>query len=97
MKPRKAEPSEPTVVRRLLGKPLPLPPRPHHLRDDGWVIHNAIDGAVVKLTGPFVVSGGWWVRPVQREYHFAETARGDLLWVFYDRERRRWFLQGQVS
>lgn len=88
---------EPTVVRRLLGKPLPLPPRPHHLRDDGWVIHNAIDGAVVKLTGPFVVSGGWWVRPVQREYHFAETARGDLLWVFYDRERRRWFLQGQVS
>jgi len=45
-----------------------------------------------------VVSGGWWNgNGVHREYHFAETGRGDLLWVFYDRPRRRWFLQGRVE
>jgi len=48
------------------------------------------------MIGPYVVSGGWWARPVHREYHFAETLRGDLLWVYYDRQRRRWFLQGEV-
>jgi protein ImuB len=44
------------------------------------------------------VSGGWWNgRGVHREYHFAETGGGDVLWVFYDRPRRRWFLQGRVE
>ena len=28
---------------------------------------------------------------------FAETQRGELLWVYYDRQRRRWFLQGVVD
>ncbi len=88
---------DPRLVRRVFDKPVPLPPRPHHLRDDGWLIRDAQDGAVVKLTGPFVVSGGWWNRPVHREYHFAQTAGGDLLWVFYDPERRRWFLHGDVE
>jgi len=23
--------------------------------------------------------------------------RGDVLWVYYDRRRRRWFLQGAVE
>ena len=40
---------------------------------------------------------GWWNRPVHREYHFAETQKGELLWVYYDRSRRRWFLQGRVE
>jgi protein ImuB len=52
---------------------------------------------VVKMTGPYVVSGGWWVRAVHREYHYARTERGDLMWVYYDRRRRRWFLQGGVE
>lgn len=34
---------------------------------------------------------------VRREYHFAETARGHLFWIYYDVPRRRWFLQGEVS
>lgn len=85
------------LVRRIFDRPAPLPPRPHHLRDDGWLIKGPGHGAVVKFVGPYVVSGGWWVRLVHREYHFAETRRGDVLWVYYDRERRRWFLQGRVE
>jgi len=34
---------------------------------------------------------------VRREYHFAETQRGELLWIYYDRTRRRWFLHGRVE
>ena len=26
-----------------------------------------------------------------------ETRRGDLLWLYYDRVRRRWFLQGTIE
>jgi len=47
--------------------------------------------------GPYVVSGGWWASTVHREYYFIETRRGDLLWTFYDRKRRRWFLHGKVE
>jgi len=54
-------------------------------------------GPVVRVSGPYVVSGGWWNRVVHREYHFAETQKGELLWVFYDRVRRRWFLHGRVE
>jgi len=91
------DPDGPALIRRLYARPVALPPRSHHLRDDGWLIRSLPHGAVVRLTGPFVISGGWWRRPIHREYHFAETGRGDLLWVYFDRERRRWFLQGHVE
>ena len=53
-------------------------------------------------SGPYVVSGGWWTQrhasgETHREYHFAELRRGDCLWVYYDRNRRRWFCQGAVE
>jgi protein ImuB len=97
--PRRREDALPpaTAVRRIHGKPLPLPPRSHHLRDDGWLIRGFEHGAVTRFVGPYVVAGGWWGRPVHREYHFAETRRRDLLWVFHDRLRRRWFLHGHVE
>jgi protein ImuB len=84
------------LVRRLQVRPVPLPPRKHH-EPDGWMLRGLEHGPVVKVTGPFIVSGGWWNRPVQREYHFAETQRGEILWVYYDRPRRRWYLQGRVE
>jgi hypothetical protein len=37
------------------------------------------------------------VREVQREYRMVLTKRGDLLWVFHDRRRRRFFLHGEVG
>ncbi len=84
------------LVRRIHARPLPLPPRPRH-EPDGWMLHGLEQGPVMRVVGPYVVSGGWWNRPVHREYHFAETKQGELLWVFYDRARRRWFLHGRVE
>jgi protein ImuB len=54
-------------------------------------------GAVQTHCGPYLISGGWWHKPVFREYHFVETAAGDLLWVYYDRRTRCWYLCGKVA
>jgi protein ImuB len=85
------------LVRRIAARPRPLPPQDHGARDDGWLLSGLAAGPVVNIVGPFVVSGGWWASEIHREYHFAETRRGDCVWVFYDRGRRRWFWQGEVG
>jgi protein ImuB len=85
------------LVRRLLARPRPLPPQVRQVRDDGWLISGLEQGAVVRIVGPFVISGGWWAHELHREYHFAELRRGDCLWVYYDRNRRRWFWQGSIE
>jgi protein ImuB len=86
------------LVRRLHARPQLLPPQARQVRDDGWLLSGLEHGAVVRILGPYVVSGGWWARhEVHREYHFAELRRGDCLWVYYDRHRRRWFCHGAVE
>ena len=86
------------MVRRIHARPLALPPglepepepggRPG--RDGG-------DGYVRDRAGPYLVSGGWWRWAVHREYYFVRTSDGDMLWVYFDRRRRRWRWQGQVE
>jgi len=85
------------LVRRIAAKPIQLSGGPYHTHEDGWLLLGPKYGTVDKLTGPYIFSGGWWNREIHREYYFAETRRGDLLWLYYDRVRRRWFLQGAVE
>ncbi|MCA9676811.1 MAG: hypothetical protein KC464_17385, partial [Myxococcales bacterium] len=88
------------LVRRVLARPQLLPPQSRQVRDDGWLLSGLEHGTVVRITGPYVVSGGWWAaggRDVHREYHFAEMRRGDCLWLYFDRARRRWFRHGAVE
>ena len=54
-------------------------------------------GYVRDLAGPYLVSGGWWRSAVHREYYFVRMRDGDMLWVYYDRRRRRWRWQGWVE
>lgn len=84
------------LVRRLFDKPVPLPSRSRN-EPDGWMLRGLQHGPVVRTQGPHIVSGGWWRRSVHREYHFAETQQGELLWIFYDRYRRKWFMHGRVE
>lgn len=86
-----------TLVRRIAAKPIRLAGGPYHSHEDGWLILGPKHGTIDKLSGPYVFAGGWWNREIQREYYYAETRRGDLLWLYYDRIRRRWFLQGAVE
>src|SRR5579871_37157 len=83
------------LVRRIWAHPEPAAPATR--QHDGWLILGTGYGAVEDLLGPYIVSGGWWIREVDRAYHFAQTRRGDLMWVYHDRLRRRWFLHGRVE
>ncbi len=85
------------LVRRILAKPVCLPGVPRHTHEDGWLILGHKYGSIDKLSGPYVFSGGWWNKEIQRDYYFAETRRGAIAWVYYDRMRRRWFLQGWIE
>lgn len=89
--------ASPPLVRRVLERPAALPAG-LQIEAGGQGPGRAADaGPIVGRTGPYVISGGWWVRPIHREYYFARARRGDVLWVYYDRQRQRWFLQGAVE
>ncbi|MEX1365362.1 MAG: DNA polymerase Y family protein [Nannocystaceae bacterium] len=91
---QQVRPPEPTaLVRRLLPRPQRLPAPPRH-EPEAWL---GARGPVRSMQGPYRISGGWWVRTVERDYYFAQTQRGEILWVFYDRVRRGWYLQGWVD
>jgi protein ImuB len=96
---RKAAPRDvrrSALVRRIFLRPVPLTTGPRHT-PDAWALRSVGRSPLVRLLGPYIVSGGWWQRTVHREYHFAETKEGEILWVYYDGMRRRWFLQGRVE
>ncbi len=95
-KPPQTKPA-PTLIRRICPRPVMLPPQNHQVRDDGWLLQGLKAGPVSRIVGPYIVSGGWWRSAIHREYHFAMTRNGEWLWVYFDRNRRRWFLHGKVS
>ena len=86
----------PPLVRRIFTKPVPFSSGRH--REAGAELIRHIDEGTVRETfGPYIVSGGWWAREVQREYYFVRTSEGRSLWMFYDRRRMGWFIQGEVE
>ncbi len=88
-------PAVSSMVRRVYARPKPLPPREPKAPEAGPSL--AEDHAIEHMYGPYRVSGGWWKRLVERDYYYAETDHGDLLWLFYDRPRKRWFLHGVLD
>jgi protein ImuB len=84
-----------SIVRRVYARPKPLPPKRPSDPEAGPSL--ARDQAIEHMYGPYRVSGGWWKRLVERDYYYAETDHGDLLWLFYDRPRQRWFLHGVLD
>jgi protein ImuB len=86
----------PRLVRRIVDHPIAVS-TPRRKEPDGWLITGLGGGAVEEVRGPYVISGGWWTRTVHREYHYVRTSRSGWLWVYFDRRRRRWYLQGSVE
>ncbi|HEY0194862.1 MAG TPA: hypothetical protein VGC42_27305, partial [Kofleriaceae bacterium] len=84
-------------VRRVFRRPRKLPMLYKSRRDDGWLLSGLAHGAVVRIRGPYIISGGWWMKEISRDYHFADLKRGERLWVYYDRHRRRWFWHGSIE
>jgi protein ImuB len=96
----------PPLVRRLLPHPRPLLNGPPDLARTGSkrLLQAAVGpggaspaAGTTRVCGPHLVSGGWWAGEERRAYHFVEADGGRLLWVYYDEQQRRWYLQGTVE
>ncbi|RLB36405.1 MAG: hypothetical protein DRH30_14985 [Deltaproteobacteria bacterium] len=92
---QRASPPISSMIRRVYARPKPLPLRKPKEPEAGPSL--AKNHAIEHMYGPYRVSGGWWKRLVERDYYYAETDHGDLLWLFYDRPRKRWFLHGVLD
>lgn len=84
------------LVRRIYSRPVALSRR-RQREPRAALITLYEDRMVEERVGPYVVSGGWWVREVGREYYFVRTETGRRLWLYYDRRRQCWFLHGEVE
>ncbi len=86
----------PPLVRRIYARPVAFSTG-RHRSAEAELIKHIDEGTVRETLGPYIVSGGWWTRDVQREYYFVRTSTGRALWMFYDRRRMGWFIQGEVE
>lgn len=85
------------LVRRFFSPALLLPYCDHPGCNKIGLLKGAAAGPMIDIQGPLSVSGGWWVREVRRDYYFIQLQNEELLWVYFDHHRRRWYLQGEVA
>ncbi len=94
------------LVRRLLPHPRPLlsgPPDVARKRGDQLLRAAAgpggasCVGVAPRSHGPHLVSDRWWCGEQRRAYHFVEADGNRLLWVYYDEQKKHWYLQGTVE
>ena len=94
-------PEETALVRRIYDQPLVLPHKHHSAEPGDWLLRETEPGGVQAVAGPYRICGGWWRflsgRPISRDYFFVRLKRGEVCWVFFDRERQSWFLEGRVE
>lgn len=94
-------PQQPALrpVRRLLQQPVRLPPKP--AGDRPWRLAPFRPETVVRFDGPYRLAGGWWRSISQtdrcRDYGYATTDRGTVLWVFHEPARDAWFCHGVLE
>jgi len=93
---RKERGGAPPLVRRILNRSADLP-ADLQIGKSGRRPRAGDAGPTAERAGPYVIAGGWWTHPIHREYYFIRARRGDVLWIYYDRRRRRWLLQGAVE
>lgn len=53
-----------------------------------------LDGPLNLIHGPNRISSHWWSKLQSRDYFIARQRNGRLVWVFFDRSQKQWFLQG---
>lgn len=87
----------PVLVRKMLPAPVLLEAGVEHRAPHTWLSLPASEGRGVRQVGPYVISGAWWHREVERAYYYVHVARGDVLWVYFDRRRQQWFLQARLD
>ncbi len=73
-------------------RPFWLMPQPQTLRNEqGQLYWN---GRLTLLEGPERIEDNWWLEPVSRDYFVARDPGGQQYWVYRDRLRDSWHIQG---
>ncbi len=91
--PKQASENEwPSHAERLKDEPLCLLDTPRRLLKHGHL--PLLDGPLNIIHGPNRITSHWWSALQSRDYFIARQSNGRLLWVFFDRVERNWFLHG---
>lgn len=86
----------PTSLRRLSVRRRTLAEGATEIALPRWISRTRTPRPRVRMQGPYVLAGAWWHTPVERAYYYVFLQGGEVLWVYYDRVRKRWFLQGEM-
>ena len=78
--------------RSLNDQPLSLLAHPQKLTQRAKQPY--LQGPLSIIHGPDRLSSHWWDTLQSRDYFIARQRNGRLLWVFYDRVQKAWFLHG---
>lgn len=81
----KVELSLPPRPTFLLHKPPPLKVQGKQL---SW------RSPIKLLQGPERIETGWWFIPINRDYYIGQDQEHRLLWIFFDRLNKGWYLAG---
>ena len=73
-------------------QPLWLLPTPQYLsKHDNKPFYK---GPLNFINGPDRISSHWWSKLQSRDYYLARQNNGRLLWLYFDRDKRNWYLHG---
>jgi protein ImuB len=73
-------------------RPFWLMPQPQPLRHAKQQLYW--NGRLTLLQGPERIEDNWWLDAVSRDYYVARDPQGQQYWVFRDRLRKHWYIQG---
>jgi len=77
-------------------------PRPVWLLDEPTLLSQQEvqphQGGLILEQGPERIESGWWDgKGVARDYYIARQTQGARLWVFRERQSKRWYLHGMFA
>lgn len=53
-----------------------------------------LEGPLNLIHGPNRITSHWWSKLQSRDYFIARQRNGRLIWIFFDRSQKQWYLQG---
>jgi len=84
--------------RPLKDQPLWLLENPQKLKKKNQQLSQPWhEGPLSIIHGPDRITSHWWAKTQSRDYFIARQRSGRLLWIFFDRGKRDWFLHGLFS
>lgn len=84
--------SNDTKTETLKDQPIWLLERPKRLIKYDHL--PMLEGRLSIIHGPNRITSHWWATLQSRDYYIARQRNGRLLWIFFDRVSRNWFLHG---